>query len=100
MAFSFQSKSAAILYLKSLFPDNDLPYFYVGDTSSDQKAALESDCRFIAVSYGYYDWSQSNTQPSLIANSITELTSLFTSLCINSISFVIPCLLYLDLIFE
>jgi phosphoglycolate phosphatase len=73
----FESKSRAILYLKSLFPGSNSPYIYIGDTYSDQIAAQESNCEFISVNYGYgrSDRSSSRDMPLITVDSIAELIS-------------------------
>ena len=71
----FESKSDAILFFKSLFPGNDFPYIYIGDTFSDQNAAKSADCDFISVNYGYNNWTLSQNKPSICVESVVELIS-------------------------
>jgi len=69
----FSSKSEAILFLKSILPDNNLDYVYVGDTFTDYSSSVNSGCKFLPVGYGYFDWQPHHDLFPSVVSSADEL---------------------------
>ncbi len=72
----FSSKHEAIEYALSLKKCHSDDVTYIGDTMSDYKASKQSKVKFIAASYGFYDWGiQENLCPMI--SQISELPTFF-----------------------
>jgi phosphoglycolate phosphatase len=62
----FGSKREALSFAKNNFSNNTstLP-IYVGDTVSDQEAAIQNNLTFLAISYGYHRWTEGELAPGV-----------------------------------
>ena len=53
----FSSKADAIKYSMTI-SSSPGQYLYIGDTFTDMEAAQQAGCDFLAVGYGYTNWSK------------------------------------------
>lgn len=74
----FATKAEAIRLARSLLNQGDESVaFYIGDTPSDREASDECGLHFIAATYGYHHWQDSELSTIKSIDKIDDLLSLF-----------------------
>lgn len=71
---TFDSKSEAIGFAMSLANCTHQHAVYVGDTPSDRKACHQQGIRFIAATYGFYEWQTSELEATAEISSFSGLS--------------------------
>lgn len=69
----FTQKSEAINLAKRRLPSNTAIGFYIGDTPSDQRASLDCGLEFIAATYGFHCWQDTELNGICHLASINDL---------------------------
>lgn len=73
---AFKGKTNAINYVTQKIPREPTKYIYIGDTISDYDCAKKAGIDFIAATYGYHKWEQSNIRKIKHINSFSEILEL------------------------
>ena len=76
----FTTKSESISHTISLLNCKSEDCVYIGDTSSDQLSCRDQSLKFIAVTYGFYEWTPFELRDVDSANSFAEVIDLLSSL--------------------
>lgn len=73
---SFQSKYHAIEYAINCYSADRSTVLYVGDTTGDLTASSRARVSFVAATYGFYKWNQSELLSLKYINSFPEIMSI------------------------
>lgn len=69
----FKSKSEAIRYAIDVSRIKHNKTCYIGDTPGDREASEQSNIKFIAAKYGFYNWKEDEIKSRPFINNIEEL---------------------------
>jgi len=75
----FTTKSEAISHTISLLNCKSEDCVYIGDTSSDQLSCRDQSLKFIAVTYGFHEWTPFELRDVDSADSFADLIDLLSS---------------------
>ena len=70
---TFMQKSEAIQFAQTVLPSHSSTGFYIGDTPSDRHASLACGLEFIAATYGFHSWQESELNSTLHVPGIKAL---------------------------
>ena len=70
---TFIRKSDAIEFAQTALPSHSSTGFYIGDTPSDRRASLTCGLEFIAATYGFHSWQESELNSTLHVPGIKAL---------------------------
>lgn len=70
---TFPCKQSAIVFLTSLAGLSGMK-LYIGDTLSDRDSAKGAGCQFLAVNYGFHQWSQEDKTNITCVDSVPDLS--------------------------
>ena len=76
---SFQSKYHAIEYVINCYSADRSSVFYVGDTIGDLLASKKAHILFVAATYGFHKWNESDLLSLKYINKFSEITSIIFS---------------------
>lgn len=73
---AFTNKADAICFAQAHFESDASAAFYIGDTPSDRDASHSCGLQFIAATYGFYRWQQSELCTIMNISAISDLVLL------------------------
>tara|TARA_B000000565_G_scaffold193307_1_gene147753 strand:- start:3675 stop:4349 length:675 start_codon:yes stop_codon:yes gene_type:complete len=72
----FKSKHKAISYVVETQSGQKSNTYYIGDTLNDLKSANSAGVKFIAATYGFYEWPKSTIEKIMHINHFSEIIDL------------------------